>query len=204
MAKASNKAVNRLDGSAHGSLTAFTPCTAFTSRGLGVQDGLILARVQVPPLPLWLMVIQLASRSTFWARPLDHVVVSQVNVDFAGLQLQFHRVHKPGNLDTQNAPIKLMILHPRHYRRPPVGDAYPLRTLNSLFVFRTFLRFSRMTMDHSGGPEKQDNSEDFGKNYASYFSANLTARRARNGLRGARRTRGDAHARDGQHGRARS
>src|SRR5579871_3188625 len=109
---------------------------AFTSWGLGVQDGLILARVQVPPLPLWLMVIQLTSRSTFWACPFDHVVVLQVNVDFACLQFQVHRVHKPRRLDAENAPIKLMILHPRHYRRPPVRDAYPLRTLNSHLLFK--------------------------------------------------------------------
>ena len=105
---------------------------AVASWRLGVQDGLILARIQVSPLPFWLMVVQLACRSTFRTRPMDHVVVPEPNVDLSSLLFQFHRVHVPGSLDPQNSPIKFSILHPRNCRMPPSQTcAVPLQTLNS-------------------------------------------------------------------------
>jgi len=63
---------------------------AFTPRRLGVQNRLILARVQMPPLPLGLMVVQFASRTTFRTFPIDHVMVGETNVDLTDLQFQFH------------------------------------------------------------------------------------------------------------------
>src|SRR5208283_5087639 len=92
---------------------------ALASRWLGMQDGLILAGIQVSPLPLRLVVVQLARRTAFRARPIDHLMVCQANVDLPHFQLQFHRVHVPGGLDSENAPIKLTILHSRNSRTPP-------------------------------------------------------------------------------------
>src|SRR5271157_4609551 len=105
---------------------------ALAARRLGVQDGLILACIQVSPLPLRLMVVQLARRPALWTRPIDPVMVCQANVDLSHLQLQFPSVHLPGSLDSQNAPIQFMVLHPRNRRMPPLEVlGAPLQTLNS-------------------------------------------------------------------------
>src|SRR5579871_6897898 len=58
-----------------------------------------------------------------------------MNVDLTRFQFQFDRVHEPGSLNAENAPIEFMILHPRHCRMPPTGDAYPLQTLNSQILY---------------------------------------------------------------------
>jgi hypothetical protein len=42
---------------------------------LGMQDGLILAGVQMTPLTLGLMIIELTVCSAFWTWPLHHVIV---------------------------------------------------------------------------------------------------------------------------------
>lgn len=88
----------------------------FASWRLRMQNRLILAGVQVPALPFRLMVVQLAGRTAFRALPIDQVIVSEINVDFAGFQFQIHRVYEPGTLNPENAPIELVILHPRHCR----------------------------------------------------------------------------------------
>jgi hypothetical protein len=46
---------------------------------------LVLARVQVPRLPPRLMIVELTFCLTLRTRPLNHVTVSQVNVDLARL-----------------------------------------------------------------------------------------------------------------------
>src|SRR5215471_13717209 len=109
---------------------------AFAARRLGVQNRLILASVQMPPLAFWLMIVELAGRTALRAGPLDHVVMSEVDVDFTGFQFQIHGVDKPRSLHSENAPIELVILHPRHCRMPPAGSTDPLRTLNSLKMKR--------------------------------------------------------------------
>ena len=55
---------------------------AFGPRWPGVQNRLILAGVQMPPLPFPLMVIQLATHSAFRARPTRHLAVFQIDVHF--------------------------------------------------------------------------------------------------------------------------
>jgi hypothetical protein len=40
------------------------------------------------------------------------VVVNQANVDLTIFQLQLHRVHEPGSLDSENTPIEFTIVHP--------------------------------------------------------------------------------------------
>lgn len=121
MARASNSAVKRLDGSAHGSYYFHAMIAAFASRRRGVQNRLILARVQVTPLPFWLMIVQLASRTAFRTGPIDHVGVSQVDVNLAAVQLKIHRIHKPGRLNAENTPIEFVILHAGHCRVPTSG-----------------------------------------------------------------------------------
>jgi hypothetical protein len=77
----------------------------------GVQYGLILAGVQMPPLPLPLMVIQLAVRPAFRAAPTRYLTVLQINVHFAVGHLQLNSFHQPGRFDSQNLSIKFAILH---------------------------------------------------------------------------------------------
>jgi hypothetical protein len=62
----------------------------FRARRFGMENRLILAGVQVSPPPLWLMVVQLARRAALRTRPIDQLVMSQVNVDLAAFQLQIH------------------------------------------------------------------------------------------------------------------
>ena len=71
-----------------------------------------MTSVEVPPLPLGLMVVQLAGLPAFRTGPLHPVGVRGINVDFSGLQVQLHRIDLPGGLDAQNAPIQFAILHP--------------------------------------------------------------------------------------------
>jgi hypothetical protein len=77
----------------------------------GAHYGLILAGVQMPPLPFPLMVIQLAVRAAFRAGPTRYLTVLQINVHFAVSQLQFNSFHQPGRFDSQNLSIKFPILH---------------------------------------------------------------------------------------------
>jgi hypothetical protein len=92
----------------------------------------ILCAVGISKWKSWLMVVQLARRSALWTRPIDRVIVCQANVDLTHLQLQFHRIHMPGSLDSENAPIKFTVLHPRNCRMPPTETiSDPLQTLNS-------------------------------------------------------------------------
>ena len=64
-----------------------TMLRTFGPRWPGVQYGLILAGIQMPPLPFPLMVIQLAVRAAFRAGPTRYLTVLQINVHFAGSQL---------------------------------------------------------------------------------------------------------------------
>lgn len=100
--------------------------TAFAARRLGMQDRLVLAGVQMPPAPLWLVIVEFALRSAFRTGPVDHLLVPQVNVNLASLQLQLHRIYKPGSLNSENAPIEFVILHRRHCRMALTGGIDPL------------------------------------------------------------------------------
>ena len=42
------------------------------------------------PPPFRLMIMELASRPALWTFPLDHLVMSEKNVDFAVFQLQLY------------------------------------------------------------------------------------------------------------------
>lgn len=103
------KAARRLRPRQLDRLHAMVP--AFRARRLGMEDRLILAGVQVSPSPLWLMVIQFACRAALRTRPIDHLVMSEVDVDLAAFQFQIYRIHKPRGFNPQNAPIQFVILH---------------------------------------------------------------------------------------------
>ena len=88
-----------------------------------VQDGLMLTSIQVSPLPLRLMVVQVARRPALWAGLIDHAMVCQAHVNLSHRQLQFHLLHVPRSLDFKNAPMKFMsgtseIVAYRTWRRP--------------------------------------------------------------------------------------
>src|SRR5271157_513264 len=81
------------------------------SRRGGVQDSAILAGVQMPPRPLGIMVMQRAQRLAFRTLPQSLRLVSQVHMDLALIQLQFHVLHSPRSRNPENLLIQLMVLH---------------------------------------------------------------------------------------------
>ena len=81
------------------------------ARHSGMQHGPVLAGVQMPPLPLGLMVKQRAGLLALWAPPFDFLFVFQVNVNLSLLQLQIHALHIPGRFNSQNLSIKFSVLH---------------------------------------------------------------------------------------------
>lgn len=107
---------------------------ALASRWIGVQKRLVLAGVQVTPLSLRRMVVLPTGPPALRARPLLHIAVSQVNVNFTSLQLQIHPPYSPRRLDIQYAPIQLMILHPAIV---VLRLFHPLQSRNSLFHYST-------------------------------------------------------------------
>jgi hypothetical protein len=84
---------------------------ALTAWRCGVQNGAVLTGIQVPPLPLRLMVVQGTAGAAFGARPFLFVVMSQVDVHLALLQLQFHALDSPRIGDPQNTAVQFGILH---------------------------------------------------------------------------------------------
>lgn len=73
---------------------------AFAPRRFGVQERLLLARVQMPPLALRLMVVELAGSPAFRAGPIVHVVVSQANVNLALLQRPQKKLSPDGQISS--------------------------------------------------------------------------------------------------------
>jgi hypothetical protein len=96
MARASNKAVNRLPGSAHGSLTVRTPCSGQLLRG-GSAFRIVhnWQGVQMTPAPSRLMIIERTGSPAFRTRPLRSHAMNQMNIHFALLQIEFDPVHLP-------------------------------------------------------------------------------------------------------------
>src|SRR5712692_2469419 len=96
-------------------------------RWLGVQYRSVLARVQVPPRSLRLVVVQPAQRPAFRTRPLLPLVVLQVDVNLSLLQPQFHLVYEPRLPNPQNLFIKLSILHGSLFCHAPTKPPSSLR-----------------------------------------------------------------------------
>src|SRR5438132_9787953 len=76
-----------------------------------MQDGSILAGVQMPPFSLRLMIVERSQRTAYGTNPLPIVLMGEVDVHFSLLHFQFHALHLPRRFDTQNASIQFMILH---------------------------------------------------------------------------------------------
>ena len=84
---------------------------ALAARRLGMHDRLVLTGIQMPPLALRLMIVERTAGSAFGTGPVQFVLVGQIDVDLALLQLELHALHLPGSLDTQDAAIQFAILH---------------------------------------------------------------------------------------------
>lgn len=76
-----------------------------------MQDRAVLARIQVPPASLRLMVIQGQLLPAFCARPLLPLFVLQEDVNLSLLQPQLHLLHKPRRSNPQDLFIKFSISH---------------------------------------------------------------------------------------------
>ena len=86
---------------------------AVCSRRLGVKYRLVLARVQMPPAPLRLMVVQDAFLFAFGAFPGKPIAVRKEDVHLILLKLQVDSIHKPGARDPENLLVRLPVLNGR-------------------------------------------------------------------------------------------
>jgi len=62
-----------------------------------MQDGLILAGVQMPPAALRLMVVERARLAALRTQPLGSVFMDQMNVNFSILQLELNEIDAHGD-----------------------------------------------------------------------------------------------------------
>ena len=76
-----------------------------------MQDRLILTGVQMPPPPFRLMVVERARLAALRTRPLDSLLVHQMNVNFSILQLQLNLIHSPRGSNPQDLSIQFLVLH---------------------------------------------------------------------------------------------
>jgi len=96
---------------------------AVGSRRLGVQDGLELAGVQMPPLTYRLMVAQRTRRAAFRARPFQTCRVLQKHMHLAFGQLQINSLDTPRSADTKNGGVEIArgrVLHSPIIGPPPL------------------------------------------------------------------------------------
>src|ERR1700730_251526 len=84
---------------------------AVAARRLRMQDRLILTGVQMPPAALWPMVVERARLAALRTRPLDSLLVHQMNVNFSILQLQLNLIHSPRGSNPQDLSIQFLVLH---------------------------------------------------------------------------------------------
>jgi hypothetical protein len=76
----------------HGARSVLGTIAAWRRR---MQDRAVLASVEMPPLPLRLMIVERATLAALRARPLRIGRMLQVNVHFTVAQLQLHALHAP-------------------------------------------------------------------------------------------------------------
>ena len=76
-----------------------------------MQDGLILAGVQMPPAALRLMVVERARLAALRTQPLGSVFMDQMNVNFSILQLELNEIDAPRGSNPQDLGIQFVILH---------------------------------------------------------------------------------------------
>ena len=112
IASLSNRAVKRLDGSAHGSFTVRAPCSAHLLWGrFGVQDRLKLTGIKMTPPPLRLMIIERARLAALRTGPRQAQIMNQMYVDFSLVQFRFDGFYTPGGTNPQDLGIQLVVLH---------------------------------------------------------------------------------------------
>src|SRR5258707_692052 len=70
-----------------------------TARRCGMQNGAVLTGIQMPPLPLGLMIVESTTGCAFGTGPLQFVFMGQIDVHLALLELQFHTLDSPRSRD---------------------------------------------------------------------------------------------------------
>jgi len=73
--------------------------TTLTAWRCGMQNGAVLTGIQMPPLPLGLMIVEGTTGSALGTRPLQLVFMGQIDVHLALLELQFHTLDSPRSRD---------------------------------------------------------------------------------------------------------
>ena len=81
------------------------------ARRLGVQDGAVLAGVQMPPTTARCRGRTKGTPPRTPDTSTNLRLVPQVHMDLPFLQLQFHALHSPRSRNSQNLLIQLMVLH---------------------------------------------------------------------------------------------
>jgi hypothetical protein len=76
-----------------------------------MQNRLVLAGIQMPPSTRWLMIVQIAQRATFSTRPLNAILMVQINVNLSLFQLQFYAFDKPRLGNPKNLFVQLSVLN---------------------------------------------------------------------------------------------
>jgi hypothetical protein len=64
-----------------------------------MQNGAVLTSIQMPPLPLGLMIVEGTTGSALGTGPLQFVFMGQMDVHLALLELQFHALDSPRSRD---------------------------------------------------------------------------------------------------------
>src|SRR5260370_18134536 len=102
--------------------------TTLTARRCGMQNGAVLTGIQMPPLPLGLMIVESTTGSAFGTGPLAFVFMGQIDVHLALLQLEFHALDSPRRRDAPNTAVQFPILRSKTFprggaSRPSAGPA---------------------------------------------------------------------------------
>jgi hypothetical protein len=81
------------------------------ARWFGLQNRPQLARVQMTPAPLRLMIVQAAGLPALGARPVCRSIVRQPHNHLPGLQVEVHSIHPLRLPNSQYLRVKLPVLH---------------------------------------------------------------------------------------------
>ena len=108
----------------HHARTVFRTVAARRGR---MDDRPVLARVQVPPLPLRLVVVQRAQPAALRAGPAKVGRVAEDDMHLSDLQFQFDSLHTPRGGDPENPGVQFAILH----RRPSAARSGGRTTFTS-------------------------------------------------------------------------
>src|SRR6266478_5346209 len=110
IANRSNSSVNFEPGVAHGTALCTTPWVGHSTRGTRVESGLELARVEMPPLPLP-MIVDRARGLAFGTRRRRALGAGQPNVHGPARDIQLDPLHPPRGLHSQDRRVQLPVPH---------------------------------------------------------------------------------------------